>query len=213
MRDPYKTLGVDKKSPPEEIKKAYRKRAKKTHGDAGGSDEEFREVKACYDLLADPVRRQRYDETGQTDEKPTFERQVASELQTLAVLTFANGNWKNHDLIGCMKKAIAENVQQSLLKKRKAADQIAELKDATVRITRKDDKENFLLVAFQAEQQAAEIALQSIEAQIKLLGAMIVAVDNFSWKVDKRPHATSFPTMTIGDPELARLFGVLHPES
>lgn len=68
--DPYKTLGVEKDAGPDDVKRAYRKRAKKTHPDVGGKSEEFEKVQRSYMILSDPARRKRFDETGQDEERP-----------------------------------------------------------------------------------------------------------------------------------------------
>ena len=64
----YKTLGVSKKAPEDEIKKAYRKLARKYHPDRNPGDEEaeerFKEISAAYDVLGDPEKRKEYDEAG-----------------------------------------------------------------------------------------------------------------------------------------------------
>lgn len=64
----YKTLGVSKKATDEEIKKAYRKLARKYHPDRNPDDaeaeEKFKEISAAYDVLSDPEKRKEYDEGG-----------------------------------------------------------------------------------------------------------------------------------------------------
>ncbi|HEX4307056.1 MAG TPA: molecular chaperone DnaJ [Solirubrobacterales bacterium] len=61
----YKTLGVKKDAGDDEIKKAYRKLARKYHPDRNPGDKEaeekFKEVSAAHDVLADPEKRKEYD--------------------------------------------------------------------------------------------------------------------------------------------------------
>lgn len=59
--DHYKTLGVEKNSNPDEIKKAYRKLASKHHPDKGGDTATFQKIEEAYRILSDPQQRQQYD--------------------------------------------------------------------------------------------------------------------------------------------------------
>jgi len=64
-KDLYAVLGVDRKASAEEIKKTYRKLARKYHPDRNPGDkaaeERFKEISQAHDVLADPEKRRDYD--------------------------------------------------------------------------------------------------------------------------------------------------------
>jgi len=68
MKELYEILGVSRTASQDEIKKAYRKLARKYHPDSNPDDkqaeERFKEVSAAYDVLGDPEKRQQYDTLG-----------------------------------------------------------------------------------------------------------------------------------------------------
>jgi molecular chaperone DnaJ len=67
--DFYKVLGVDRKAKPDEIKKAYRRLARKYHPDVNPGDksaeERFKLITEAHDVLSDPKKRPVYDRFGQ----------------------------------------------------------------------------------------------------------------------------------------------------
>ena len=62
--DYYKALGVSKNATPDEIKKAYRKLARRYHPDRNSGDktaeERFKEISEAHDVLSDPEKRKQY---------------------------------------------------------------------------------------------------------------------------------------------------------
>ena len=66
--DFYKMLGVGRKAKPEEIRKAYKRLARKFHPDVNPGDksaeDRFKRVSEAYDVLSDPKKRQMYDRLG-----------------------------------------------------------------------------------------------------------------------------------------------------
>jgi curved DNA-binding protein len=64
-KDYYKTLGLDRKATPEQIKSAFRKQARKFHPDTNkgdaGAEKKFKELSEAYDVLGDPKKRAEYD--------------------------------------------------------------------------------------------------------------------------------------------------------
>ena len=68
MKDFYKTLGVDRKASKDQIKKAYRKLARKYHPDRNKNDkaaeERFKEISEAYEVLSDPEKRKLFDSGG-----------------------------------------------------------------------------------------------------------------------------------------------------
>lgn len=83
MADFYNTLGVSKSASQEEIKKAYRKLARKWHPDVNPGNEEaerkFKDISQAYDCLGSDEKRKLYDEFGEEGLHAGFDAEKARE--------------------------------------------------------------------------------------------------------------------------------------
>jgi DnaJ-class molecular chaperone len=88
MKDPYDVLGVERSASLDDIRKSYRRLAKKLHPDLNPgnreAEERFKEVASAYDILSDKDKRQRYDDgeidaTGAERPRQRFYRDFAPE--------------------------------------------------------------------------------------------------------------------------------------
>lgn len=132
----YDTLGLPPDASPEDIKAAYRARAKQHHPDAGGDAEAFGALQKAYDVLSDADKRARYDATGSTDTmdrgarieamaRERFGAMLIESVQSSDVLSFGR-NWINGALAqaGADRHRI-EAEQRTLKTKAAAAEKLA----------------------------------------------------------------------------------------
>ena len=85
--DYYKILGVDKNAAEEDIKKAYRKLARKLHPDLNPNDKEahhkFQQINEANEVLSDPEKRKKYDQYGKDwQHAEQFEKQQSSQSRS-----------------------------------------------------------------------------------------------------------------------------------
>ncbi|WP_105429425.1 DnaJ C-terminal domain-containing protein [Neorhizobium sp. T6_25] len=94
MRDPYSLLGVKRNAEPDEIKAAWRAKAKTVHPDQNQDDpsatSRFAEIGQAYEVLKDPERRKRYDRAAEMHQTIMQQRNAAREAAERAKAAKAN---------------------------------------------------------------------------------------------------------------------------
>lgn len=79
--DPYSTLGVSRDASSDQIKQAYRDKARQHHPDKqNGNHDTMLELNRAYDCLSDSERRRIYDQTGQVDKARGIDEEVRALL-------------------------------------------------------------------------------------------------------------------------------------
>lgn len=103
--DYYKILGIDKKATENEIKKAYRKLARKYHPDLNPDDkvaeQKFKEINEANEVLSNPENRKKYDKYGKDwKHADQFEQQAKQQQQYQGGSPFGSaggGNYSQED--------------------------------------------------------------------------------------------------------------------
>ncbi|HYK47862.1 MAG TPA: J domain-containing protein [Parafilimonas sp.] len=116
--DYYKTLGLDKNANEEEIKKAYRKLARKYHPDLNPNDKEanrkFQQINEANEVLSDPEKRKKYDQYGK-DWKHAEEFEKARQSQA------RSHDWEDYTYSGGQHEGDFSDFFESLFGKRRSA--------------------------------------------------------------------------------------------
>lgn len=101
--DYYKVLGVDKNASTEDIKKAYRKLARKHHPDLNPNDKEahkkFQQINEANEVLSDPEKRKKYDQYGK-DWQHAEQFEQARQQQQQRQSTYGGGEEFTYDFGG-----------------------------------------------------------------------------------------------------------------
>lgn len=193
----YDTLGVKPEASQDEIKKAFRNKAKGCHPDHHPGDEqkegEFKELSIAYCTLSDADSRRQYDESGEARQVDT----VLADAYGLIVEVFRK-----------LREAEADEVffidpftrMRSFFEsdKREAQGDIEKLNRENRRIDKliskivhkKGNRQSFLHFALGQEKDENEAKVKQIERAIAVLSKASAVLDEFRFETDRRPGAS-----------------------
>lgn len=97
----YEVLDVPKTATPAEIKRAYKRMAKKHHPDRGGDAKQMVLINKAHDTLMDPAKREHYDATG--EDKP----QTAIDIEARNSIMQCFGAYITQPGVNIPKRAVA----------------------------------------------------------------------------------------------------------
>lgn len=205
----YDVLGVKPEATQDEIKKAFRAKAKKCHPDHHPGDREkesaFKDLSVAYNVLGDPDARRHYDETG---EAPGMDS-ILGEAYSLIVMAFqrvregAGDNIFHKDPIQSMKTAFTEGEGEAKAQIRKIENQIKRNEKLIEKLSHKSGgRTSFLHVALAEENKRGGQQIEMINHQIEVLKKAGEILDEYEFAVEKRAANVNDRRSVFGfDPE------------
>jgi curved DNA-binding protein CbpA len=198
VKDLYEILGVARQASPQEIKRAYRKLARKHHPDVSGDPEDaarFKEIDLAYKVLSDPARRQVYDETGRVEGMGADNRQaqlvdlLARTLTaTVNELVRKGARMSQEDLVAHMRQ-VASNTLGAVEKEKEHLQKVAaSLKEALERFG-VSQGENLLADITRAQLGQLEARIAGIKRDLERLGELQDYLKTCRFEHDAPPQA------------------------
>lgn len=185
MTNPYEILGVRRDATDDQVKAAYRRRAKATHPDSGGDPDAFSRVQKAYELLLDPVRRKVFDDTG-------YDVELADpvDLQALMVieklvnqLTLDEREPGTFDPLARMRSDLSEEMRKARFSKRELERHSSRIEHHLERLDKRPATD-ILGSMLRARIKAIATAIGETEAKIKANERACEMLYDYAYEVD-----------------------------
>ena len=197
MNSPYETLGVDETATADEIKAAYREKAKHLHPDTkNGNAAAFGEVSLAYGVLIDPDKRKRVDAGLDPDARKLQQKALDLAVGVFqGVLQKRMANVEFHDLV-------SESIQEVANQKIKLAQATEVNTKAKVQVEKAIERLNkkpseYLAILFSAlEKNVIDIGVMETQnkEQAEVVELAIKILREYKYRVDEKPGGSVFVT-------------------
>lgn len=206
VRDLYRVLGVGRGAAQDDLRRAYRHKAKTSHPDSGGTVGAFGEVATAYAVLSDPERRERYDLTGEID-PPRADTLDASAIEVIAqklgLIIHAEQDVTSLDIGALIEGAIREDMTQrraNIAGHERAIQRTTKLR---ARIRRKTNgQDNMLVKVLDWHEVSAKDQIRKNEAAVASLERALEILKDYSFAEEMTP--------AVGDDVSDALTDALH---
>lgn len=192
--DLYETLGVGKDATDAQIKAAYRKASKQCHPDKYPNNEEkaqqFKNITLAFEILSDPAKRTRYDQTGDVEGADNSRSALLGVLmagfqKALHQISTQGGEFEKHNIVELMRFAFTTGkdvLKQKVELNRKTIDTYTKI---AKRFSRIGQGENTMANLAMAPVKDLQAELESYEEEIKLTDLAMEELSNFVYNYDK----------------------------
>jgi curved DNA-binding protein CbpA len=204
-RKHYETIDVPPDATAAEIKKAYRRKARKVHPDRGGDSDAMTELALAYRVLIDPERRAQYDATGVSKSALS----ISDDIRNALMEGFGAAVQQLSSPFGFGTPQVLKSVRDSLGERKTKMTsgitdtdaQIKRLKKQRERVTRRDGENWFHCIIDQAV-RGMEEHVSKLEYNCKVIDGALEELKSF----DERETE---PTMMTTDLMRDRYLGYL----
>jgi curved DNA-binding protein CbpA len=200
----YDTLGVESGAGEAEIRAAYRRRARKTHPDRPGGDAEaFHAVTMARDVLLDPERRRRYDETGDEERPKDPRSEMLDELAGVFLgVVDQLPDVRHTDIVEQVRNVIRSGRESNVRSRAQVQAALEKTLEAQRRVRRKGRKkgaENHLEAMLARHAQGKRQTLEGIDRATRRCDMLLELLDEYEYGADAAPAVTFF-TFASGGP-------------
>ena len=193
MSDLYRVLGVGRGAAQDDLRRAYRRKAKTSHPDSGGSVGAFGEIATAYAVLSDPERRERYDLTGEID-PPRADTLDASAIEVIAqklgLIIHAEQDVTALDIGALIEGAIREDMAQrraNIASHSRAIERTTKLR---TRVKRKaNGQDNMLAKVLDWHEASVKDQIKNNEAAVSSLERALAILKDYSFAEELAPAA------------------------
>ncbi len=192
----YDDLGVASTASAATVKAAHRAAAKRDHPDRGGDRHRFDRIQRAYDVLSDPERRRRYDETGLYDESPenAEEQEGLGLVQRLVTeILYGPADLAQLDLIGtalAAAKAGREKAAGGVAATERNLERLAMVRGRLER--RSTEGADSIAALLDHQERELHLNLPKIARALRVHDRAIALLQDYSYRVDVDGGAVKF---------------------
>jgi len=203
--DPYLILGIKRRSTLEQIRAAYRKKAKKLHSDAGGDARAFLLLKEAHDFLMDTVARSLWDrrQIRATEQECKAARNYLDEICGAVINGLANGSQippEYANIPDLIRQVVCSNLDDFAKNQSQNRHRLRRLKLMKGKTRRKGKGDNMVARILDNQIAQTEIALDQLAKQIRVGDVMLAELEVYECEVVAEPPPATSDAFTATYP-------------
>lgn len=192
-KDLYQTLGVPRDASKDQVKRAYRRKAKAHHPDKNQTTSIalWHDVQEAYETLNDDARRARYDQTGETSNNNTQKTPHTLALEQLAhiFLGLVDTTDTDHTNLVAEARTIIKDIFAKLeSNKAQQKKKAAKLRRTAERFTVNDGADNFAAAILAQRASEIERGVSDLEFELTAAKEALAILDQLRYRTDKAPN-------------------------